>query len=74
MKLRLENDFHGSLVDVEAEILEDGHGDRWIELTDNRAMRTKKQLCGIEGCTCSAASGARGIQLDPDRNVFRVEE
>lgn len=51
--ITLTNDFHNTVVNLIPK------NDR---LSLRQIKRAKKELCGIDGCTCSGSTGTRGDQ------------
>lgn len=63
-EIGLQNDFHNTSVIVRP--ARDGR------LSVGQQKRTKRALCGIDGCTCSDAWGMRGPQ--PFDSYWHIEE
>lgn len=63
MKLvTLTNDFHNTDVTLRCEVLSHIYGEATIYPSESQIKRAKRELCGIDGCTCSDAAGCRGPQ------------
>jgi hypothetical protein len=61
MKIELTNDFHNTEVILNAKVL--NHGTHLETTLSKYQMRkARRELCGIEGCTCGFAAGTRGFQ------------
>jgi len=58
MTITLKNDFHHTRVSLKSR-----HGHR---LSPGQVTRARRELCGIDGCTCGGYCGERGPQSTPD--------
>jgi hypothetical protein len=60
MKIRLQNEFHGSMVTI---IMNRGKiADMAVIISKRTARRVKHDLCGVSDCQCSGVLGIRGEQ------------
>jgi len=63
MKITLTNDFHGSHVTLNANVLSHIHNVATAYLTANQIKKARRELCGISACTCGENSArTRGRQ------------
>ena len=58
----LRNDFHNTSVNVRCQGIQYTPYEIEITLSESQKKRTKKALCGVQGCTCSDETGMRGEQ------------
>ncbi len=64
----LQNDFHHTEVRVRTTGLQHIHGEVTLRLSRNQIKRAKRELCGIDDCTCSGEVGTRGKQVADSGN------
>ena len=62
MKITLVNDFHNTFVNLDVEVLSHIHNVAVAYLSVGQIRKSKRELCGIRGCTCSGDVGTRGPQ------------
>jgi len=55
MFVKLYNDFHNTEVTLRV-------SDLPVTLSSNQIRRARKELCGVDGCTCGGPLGERGPQ------------
>jgi hypothetical protein len=55
MKITLVNDFHGTKVEVWPQVVDD-HA---VRFSAGQVSRCRRELCGVEGCTCGGFLGER---------------
>ncbi len=60
-RITLTNDFHNTKVSLHGFFKAGSDG---IYITKRQAMKARKELCGIEGCTCGDFAGCRPEQVE----------
>ncbi len=61
----ISNDFHAAASSARAKVLRDGR----LYLSQGQVARIRRELCGLDGCTCGGELGERGRQgyeITPD--------
>jgi hypothetical protein len=70
--ITLTNDFHNTEAKVRPIEIKDGR----FKISRKTALRLRRELCGVDGCTCGGTFGERGgahldvINEDYDRNYI----
>lgn len=73
----LTNDFHNTSATVRPEAIKEGRFAGMHKISRATMLRTRRQLCGIAGCTCGGQFGERSggayicvVNEDAERNII----
>ena len=66
----LRNNFHNTSVTIRCPVFLHIHNEAKIYPSVSQIRRAKRELCGIDGCTCSGDAGTRGPQEYNDRRLI----